>query len=540
MLDMCDQFSRLIPFRALDDPMLFNALLSCGARHLSLVNPEMYKVDKASGFYETATSLLLTNLNNPARDTVACATTAVILNVYELMTEKAKKRLMHIAGARALIKECGWNARAHGIGAACFWLNIGMEVLSCLHFGWIMAWDPDDWGLDMDFSGDQAPGREELWTYRMLYILGKLCHLKHSEPNPPEMNPLQEQIRINAHVSEWRRLSELADAWEHCVPRTMQPLAYLYPYQSPKKSAFPEVWLVKRTTVVARLFYHTAMCLICETNPTVPLDDPYCARDRLHHAHQVCGIVAHIHDRGLSSVALRSMAIAAECLSNRREQQEVWDILIKTRAETVSSPPPPIHGSAHHPPYRSSRPFSGGRARSLTLFVFQGWGINFLFDGLRKKWGRENDQSLVDPVLDNSAALQKPAQPPQQQQQQQSQQSGMPLTLSLPNMHPPPNSSSSFPNNNNNSNSGSASNGIPPFPTGGTAIASFAVVTAPIAVAVAPVRRLLQNPMYVGADFSLAQHPYQSHYVPPIAQHGGGGGQQQQQGDQGMWNLGYG
>jgi len=26
-----------------------------------------------------------------------------------------------------------------------------MELLSCLHFNWQVAWDPDDWGVDMDF-----------------------------------------------------------------------------------------------------------------------------------------------------------------------------------------------------------------------------------------------------------------------------------------------------------------------------------------------------------------------------------------------------
>jgi hypothetical protein len=126
---------------------------------LTLVNPA-YHEDKALHYYDTATRGLLKSLQNPNRDTVICATTAVILNVYEIMSERALQRMNHIAGARALIKECGWSARSTGIGAACFWLNVGMELLSCLHFNWQVAWEPDDWGVDMDFVMETESGRK--------------------------------------------------------------------------------------------------------------------------------------------------------------------------------------------------------------------------------------------------------------------------------------------------------------------------------------------------------------------------------------------
>ncbi|KAI7022959.1 hypothetical protein KC362_g12861, partial [Hortaea werneckii] len=125
-MDSQKHFSRLLPFHSLGEPMLLNAFLACGARHLTLVNPA-YTEEKALHYYDTATRYLLKELQNPGRDTVVCATTAVILNVYEIMSERALQRMNHIAGARALIKECGWNARSQGVGSACFWLNVGLE-----------------------------------------------------------------------------------------------------------------------------------------------------------------------------------------------------------------------------------------------------------------------------------------------------------------------------------------------------------------------------------------------------------------------------
>ena len=223
--------------------MLFTAFLACGARHLSLVNPA-YTEDKALHYYDTATTLLLKQLQNPNRDTGLAATTAVILNVYEVMSERALQRMNHIAGARALIKECGWTAATPGIGGACFWINVGMELLSCLHFNWQIAWDPDTWEVDMDFSQqpEAGEGREECWVYRIIYIAAKVANFRSSIPRFQEATPEAQQIRLQNRYAEWKRLKDWCDSWNASVPRTMHPMAFLYSYQLAGKSAFPEVW----------------------------------------------------------------------------------------------------------------------------------------------------------------------------------------------------------------------------------------------------------------------------------------------------------
>jgi len=242
-MDPMKHFSRLLPFHALQEPMLLNAFLACGARHLTLVNP-LYHEDKALYYYDTATTQLLRALQNPDRDTVLCATTAVILNVYEIMSERALQRMNHIAGARALIKECGWNARSSGIGAGCFWLNVGMELLSCLHFNWQTAWEPDQWGIDMDFSRGREPGKEEIWVHRMLYITAKIANFRATIPRFQEASVQDEQMRQQRRYAEWQNLKNLCDNWNNSVPRTMHPIGYLFPHQTSSKSLFPEVWYV--------------------------------------------------------------------------------------------------------------------------------------------------------------------------------------------------------------------------------------------------------------------------------------------------------
>ena len=256
-LDKDKHFSRLIPYHALKSPMLLNAFLACGVKHLTLVNPS-YKDDKALFYYDTATTQLLRSLQNPDRNTAECATTAVVLNVYEIMSEKPQQRMNHIAGARALIRECKWDARSKGVGAACFWLNIGMEVLSCLAFNWKTAWDPDQWGVDMDFSkgrqgcgggGEEEEGDctgrvggEELWVHRIFYIVAKIANFRATIPKFQEASPHDEQARLGQRLRQWEELKSLCDTWNNQCPRTMHPFGYLDPSRTKSKSAFPNVW----------------------------------------------------------------------------------------------------------------------------------------------------------------------------------------------------------------------------------------------------------------------------------------------------------
>ncbi|TGO72091.1 hypothetical protein BELL_0494g00090 [Botrytis elliptica] len=323
-MDPMKHFSRLLPFHSLGEPMLLNAFLACGARHLTLVNP-VYQEDKALYYYDTATTQLLRSLQNPDRDTVICATTAVILNVYEIMSERAMQRMNHIAGARALIKECGWNARSTGVGAACFWLNVGMELLSCLHFNWQVAWEPDQWGVDMDFSRELEAGREEVWVHRMLYIIGKIANFRASIPRFQEASPHDEQIRMQSR-------------------------------------------LLKRATIVGRLFYHTAMCLLPQINPLLSPENAEMHDMQQDHSRSICGIVAHVKDRGVASVALRSLAIAAECLVVRREQEEVLTIFEKIRKET-------------------------------------GWRVGFLHKELKTKWGWPDETAQQQQMMPQANSL---------------------------------------------------------------------------------------------------------------------------------------
>jgi hypothetical protein len=89
---------------------------------------------------------------------------------------------------------------------------------------------------------------------------------------------------------------------------------------------------------------------------------------QLNHSHQICGIVAHVKDRGVASVAIRSLDIAAEVLVDRREQEEVLQMFDRIRKET-------------------------------------GWKIGFIHKELKEKWGWPNEEQAQQQMIQQQNSL---------------------------------------------------------------------------------------------------------------------------------------
>ena len=79
-------------------------------------------------------------------------------------------------------------------------------------------------------------GNEEKWVHKMVYILAKVANFRAT------VQPLDSYEMQRRRYEEWKNLHNLCIAWNSAVPRSMHPMAYLYPYQTTHKSAFPEVW----------------------------------------------------------------------------------------------------------------------------------------------------------------------------------------------------------------------------------------------------------------------------------------------------------
>lgn len=223
--------------------MLLKAFLACGARQLFLSNPS-YGEEKASHYYEAATQDLMGAIQDPNRDSVLCAAASLALSVFEALSPQQAPQTNHIVGSRALIHECGWTAKTPGLGGACFWISVGMELLSCLHHGWTLSWNPDVWGVDMDMDPALPFVRgEDLWFHRILYICAKIANFRVTIQHRLSSNNLPPNTaQIHDLVQEWNHYSAWCDQWDKSVPRSMKPLGHIQPWQSSSQSYFPKIW----------------------------------------------------------------------------------------------------------------------------------------------------------------------------------------------------------------------------------------------------------------------------------------------------------
>ena len=213
------------------------------------------------------------------------------------------------------------------------------------------------------------------------------------------------------------------------------------------------------------------MTLLPQMHPTKSAHSPEMYQLKMHHAHQICGIVAHVKDRGVASAAIRTLAIAAECLTDFKEQSEILTILSKIKKET-------------------------------------GWRIDFITPELRSKWGwteeyvqrMQHEQRMQESF---QGMMQSPPsdyltyQPQQQTQQQQTNGLSPPILAHPPlqqTVPAPASAQTSVPTQSENASTNGAS-AHSRIPSG------------------------IVNPMMRAADFTAAQHPYQNSYVPPNQPH---------------------
>ncbi|KAJ5817898.1 hypothetical protein N7447_007906 [Penicillium robsamsonii] len=325
IMDEMNHFSQILPGFAISEPILLKAFLACGARHLFFVDAS-YGDEKATSYYDDATRDLLNAMHDPNRDSVLCATAALALGFSETMPTSSRHNGDHRAGSRALIRECGWTAETPGLGGACFRISVGAELLNCMRYNWTLSWDPNTWGVNMDMDQSHATngGNQDIWHHRILYIFAKVITFQASSGQSHGLG--DDAARTIQHDHEWMIHNRWCDQWAKSIPRSLVPLGHLQPWQTGSNSAFPEVWLVNRSAIVSRLFYHACRIMLAKTHLSQSEFDEDMRKMQRSHAHEICGLIAHTTDRGVADISLYFLVLAAECLETRGAQDQVLGI----------------------------------------------------------------------------------------------------------------------------------------------------------------------------------------------------------------------
>ncbi|KAL2810721.1 hypothetical protein BJX63DRAFT_444481 [Aspergillus granulosus] len=325
VLDELKHFSRILPLHALREPMLYAAFAACAGS----------ASDDGMRLYNTAVQTLSESLSDPLRDSALCATTAVILEVAKLLVlgPIETQRPPAESTARSLIRECQWSTQSLGLGKVCSWANIVMELLDCLVSHRALVWDPDTWGVDMNFAQVQpsVTGKEEVWAQRMIYLCAKVTDFWTASLHSGRQAGTSTDI--HHRLQEWTVYNRWCDKWIALAPRSILPLGELQSWQANHHTVFPQIWLLDRSATFAQLFYHITRIILIKADP-VPSEHTPEQQALQYHAYRVCGIMSSDKDSGIPLFSMPLLAIAAECLVDREAQEEVLRILDKIMHDT--------------------------------------------------------------------------------------------------------------------------------------------------------------------------------------------------------------
>jgi hypothetical protein len=107
----------------------------------------------------------------------------------------------------------------------------------------------------------------------------------------------------------------------------MLPLGQVQPWQTNPHSAFPQVWLLERSAIIAQMLYHITRIMLIETDPLRQDHPADMQHDQQHHAINVCGIVSNDRNSGIPIFSPYFLAVAADYLIDRKAQEEALAIL---------------------------------------------------------------------------------------------------------------------------------------------------------------------------------------------------------------------
>ncbi|KAL4949210.1 hypothetical protein BDW69DRAFT_174871 [Aspergillus filifer] len=321
VLDESKHFTRVLPLYAFKGPLLRAVITACSGRAV----PSQLPHDSNERFphFAAAAQMLSASLASQQTDSSLCAAAALILEVAEklLVGQDSNLSIRFENSARALIRECQWNTQTSGLGGACSWISIVIELLECITFQTPLGWDPDTWGVGMNFAAEPSlTGNEHLWVQRIVYICAKVSGFR--SPNT-RRNRSSTRNAGTQRLQEWNQYNDWCEKWFTSIPRSMLPLGHIQPWQRHPQSAFPELWLLDRPAVFAQLFYNLTQIMLVGTNPLQQENLQGVQGDLQRHAQQICGIVTNDKNGGVPIFSIPILVLAAGYLVDRHAQEEI-------------------------------------------------------------------------------------------------------------------------------------------------------------------------------------------------------------------------
>ncbi|GKZ37417.1 hypothetical protein AbraIFM66950_008940 [Aspergillus brasiliensis] len=338
--DSCDagkHFALVMPDRAAQCPALLYAVYSAAARHLGRwqstgTRPVAFAgrhlphlgdglaLDYQSRCISHLMSLSADDTEIHNMDLLAAS---VILRFYEEFDAALAggDGKTHLRGTQVFLNAQGHSAlRCGGLQLAAFWVGIRQEIHKAFLEQRVVE-------LDLSCCDGSAYRRldstdDPTWANRAVLHCVDVLRYCYSE---------EDQRRWH-----YEELCAYNQQWQALTPPTFDPL-YYRPANILKGQIFPVLWYLDDCIVTGIQHWHLARLLLTVFDPTVPRlgpgRKPAVARRETevkHHVFSLCGIAISNKTAPALVAACIGVSMCGDRMTDRREQEALFDILLKT------------------------------------------------------------------------------------------------------------------------------------------------------------------------------------------------------------------
>ncbi|KAL1632866.1 hypothetical protein SLS58_011313 [Diplodia intermedia] len=229
-------------WRALNYPVIANAILALASRHLARVSG--VEDFSSAEYMSECLRILIPVLDDPlgALDENLLAA-IVILRLYEEMDDIDEK--CHLYGGTRLLNSIAKFVPLGGLGEAASWIFLRQDIYVALTTGQPLNVDLDNYRQSPSFHADTSSG----WANRMIFIFAEILDYS-SRPD---------QVQS---VERWEQLDAKVEAWNDGKPWHFRPL-----WIREETVPFPEIWMTGPAHVVGQQYYSLSKILLGTFDP---------------------------------------------------------------------------------------------------------------------------------------------------------------------------------------------------------------------------------------------------------------------------------
>ena len=241
LFDDESSFRRAVVKRAVESPLLMNAICALIARQVGIADREEVWRATAARYYGESLQQLIAALELPTSYPEDNLAATMLLSSYELLALPGLDHQRHVSGALTLIRSHACKATSTGIMGAAFWIYARQDVAIALVHECPTRLPPEEWGV----SWTEHETKEGRLGNKMVWLLAKT--IAHT---------FRKGCVLSARsLADNRACLECElDAWFESLPSAFHGM----PYERPSPEAFPLLWFAVPSTgetVPLRLYW---------------------------------------------------------------------------------------------------------------------------------------------------------------------------------------------------------------------------------------------------------------------------------------------